>query len=448
MVVFTIGLRFYALGEWSFWGDEYITVRRALGIFGTNLSNLNVSLAATNLALNFWGVSEWSARLVAAVIGVLTVPVLYYFAAKVFGWRVAAIASLLLAVSPWHIYWSQNARFYTALLLFFTVALFLFYWGIERDNPRYLLLSLGFLGLATLERPVALFLVPITAIYLVLVKLSSAPAPPGLRLRNLLLYYGPGIVGAIALMFRIPTFRSVASFREIFGFTNTNPLWILGGVVFYLGLPLICAAAGGAYFMLKHKRRAGLLLSVAAVLPTAAIFVVSLFQYSANRYAFVSLTSVVVLAAVAVNELWQATAKGNRLVAASFALILLAVPMGDNYLYYTHQNGNRDNWKDAFALIATMKEPGDLVVTTHRELANYYLGESTVGLQSVSFPSFVSDKARVWFLVDVTTLQKAPQAHRWILANTHLISTLDVNVSARTFPMSVHLYIADYPPHH
>jgi uncharacterized membrane protein len=436
IVVLAVGLRFYKLGEWSFWGDEFITVRRASDLWSAR----SFSLLATFASLNVFGVSEWSARLPAAIIGVVSVPILFLAARQIFDPVVALLASLFLAISPWHIYWSQNARFYTALLLFYTLALAFFYWGLEKDRPWYLVLALVFLGFGMLERMVALFLVPVAVGYFAWLWLLPGFRPPGWRPRSLALFFGPGLVGAIVLILADPALRRPETFQQFFGFVNNNPLWLLAGIVFYLGLPIVVAAGAGAAQLFARNHRAGLLLILSAIIPPIAIMLISLFQYTANRYAFVSLTSIVMLAAAAAKDLLWQPVKATRIASLGFASILLLAPMADNFLYYRYQNGNRDNWKDAFALVSALKEDGDPVVTTHRELADYYMQQVTVDVQAIDVKKFVDGQPRVWFVLDLTAPDKAPRAYQWILANTQLVATLDVTVSARTYPMRIHLY--------
>lgn len=433
-------LRFYKLGEWSFWGDEYITVRRTLSLFDDGFQIRKFSLLAAHLSLNVFGVSEWSARLAASVIGILTLPVLFILVRRIFDPVTALLSSFLLAVSPWHIYWSQNARFYTALLLFFTLALLFFYLGIEEDRPWYLVFALGMLVLALAERLLAAFLVPIAVGYVFLLKFLPFAKPPGLRLRNMVLFFGPGLIGAVFIAFTVPVLQSPGLYLNAFGFVNNNPFWILGGVVFYIGIPLVCMGAFGAIYLLLQKNRAALLLSLAAIIPLLAILVISLFQYTANRYVFVSLTSVVVLAAVAAKELWWQLTGRTKFLGVGVLLILLLAPMGDNLLYYRYQNGNRDDWKGAFAFIASEKEEGDIVVTTHRELADYYMQEETVRMQNVDVDYILESQNRIWFVLDLTVPAKAPKISKWVKENAWQVADLDVTVSARTFPMGVYLF--------
>src|SRR5688572_11508460 len=120
-------LRLYKLGAWSFWIDEIYTISHATAHFSSMELILEhippaknwvpTSVILTAQALNVLGVNEWSARLTSALIGIVTIPILYVPIKKIFDRQVALIAMLLLAVSSWHIFWSQNARFYTALML-------------------------------------------------------------------------------------------------------------------------------------------------------------------------------------------------------------------------------------------------------------------------------------------------------------------------------------------
>ena len=100
---------------------------------GFNYSFLRRSLT-TDLIRQFtlsFGKDEWTARLIPALIGIFTIPVFYFLLKRTFNRCLAWMGSALLAVSTWHLYWSQNARFYISLLLFYTLASFFFFLGVE-----------------------------------------------------------------------------------------------------------------------------------------------------------------------------------------------------------------------------------------------------------------------------------------------------------------------------
>lgn len=68
------------------------------------------------------GEHPWTLRLPALLFGAASVPALYVFASRIAPPRIALLASALLAVSPHHIFFSQDARGYTAMLFFALVA--------------------------------------------------------------------------------------------------------------------------------------------------------------------------------------------------------------------------------------------------------------------------------------------------------------------------------------
>ena len=135
----------------------------------------------------YWGTSEWSARLVPALVGIISIPILFFPIRKMFGSGVALLCSLFLAIAPWHLYWSQNARFYTTLLLFYTLALFLVYFALEEDKPWYIVFAFILFGLAVQERLFSVLLVPVVGLYLIALWLLPIEKPAGFRARNILL---------------------------------------------------------------------------------------------------------------------------------------------------------------------------------------------------------------------------------------------------------------------
>jgi len=92
------------------------------------------------------GMSEFSVRLVAAVMGTLTVWLTFLFASKAVNRTVGLLSALLLAISPWHIINSRAG--WDVISLPFMIALFLtfFYQGLERPNRLILACACAALG--------------------------------------------------------------------------------------------------------------------------------------------------------------------------------------------------------------------------------------------------------------------------------------------------------------
>lgn len=439
LITMTAGvLRFYKLGAWSFWGDEMLTVLDVPDGFNFSWIRQSLAISLIQVAINTLGVSEWSARLVPALIGVVSAPLLYYPTRRIFGRPVALVSILFLALSPWHLYWSQNARFYTLLLLFYTLALLTFYIGLEEDRPLYLVASLVFLGLAARERLVALAFIPIIVSYLALLFILPLGRPQGLRWRNLAIFIVPAAV--VSLFFAGPYLASLGGWMTGFGRVNNNPFLLLAGFVYYIGVGTACVAFIGAINLLLRRDRAGLLLGLNTALPILMLMGISLFHYTANRYAFISLYSALILAASAVVTLIQTAPKPTRVLAVMVLIYLVADPLSQNLLYFRYQNGNRDDWRAAAAVVQQHKQEGDLIFTAHPDLTSYYLGEPTQALHKLDLAKVESAEERIWLIEDMNVAEVYPHIADWLPRETKLISVHDVSVQARNFKMRVYLY--------
>jgi hypothetical protein len=167
---------------------------------------------------------------------------------------------------------------------------------------------------------------------------------------------------------------------------------------------------------------------------------ISLFHYSANRYVFISLTSWIVLASVVAVELFDQVKKEAGMLPIGVLLLLILQPLSENALYYGYQNGNRDNWKAAFAVVQEQRMAGDLVVSLDRELGQYYLRDEILGWRNVDLSRIEEGGKRVWFVEDNVAYQIFPHVHRWLERNAQLVAVLDVHFQVRNFRMRVYLY--------
>ena len=117
------GLRLHRLGE-GLWFDEIQTlveyVRLPLGSIVTTYDSQNQHLFYTLLAkfsTLALGEGAFSLRLPAALLGVASLWAMYRFAREIVPAGEAFLATLILTVSYHHVWFSQNARGYTGLLL-------------------------------------------------------------------------------------------------------------------------------------------------------------------------------------------------------------------------------------------------------------------------------------------------------------------------------------------
>jgi uncharacterized membrane protein len=142
-------LRFVLLNQ-SFWLDEGISAITAAkpfpfqwtGIYGDFQPPLYYLILRLYMYIPYW--SEWFLRLPSVFFGVATVGVLYLFTKEKFGGRIALISSLLLSISQFHIYYSQELRMYSLLGLLALLSMWLF------SRQKWILLAIvSILGIYT-----------------------------------------------------------------------------------------------------------------------------------------------------------------------------------------------------------------------------------------------------------------------------------------------------------
>jgi len=113
------------------------------------------------------GLNEFATRIPAALIGILTVIILYYLVKECFNQKIALLAAFFLAISPWHIQFSRIA--FEAILFPFLFCLSLLFFLKSLRQANYLILSAITFSLCTLTYFSARLFVPLFIICLVFV---------------------------------------------------------------------------------------------------------------------------------------------------------------------------------------------------------------------------------------------------------------------------------------
>jgi len=123
VVVLAALVRFIGLGAQSLWIDEYMTWRELFPAGGQGFwEQISDTIQGPLYLAALWPLrpfaDEFLLRLPAALAGVATVPLVWMLGRRLFDERSARLAALLVAVSPFHVWYSQEARGYAFLILF------------------------------------------------------------------------------------------------------------------------------------------------------------------------------------------------------------------------------------------------------------------------------------------------------------------------------------------
>ena len=147
-------LRFATLGVQSFWLDEAVTlrlVRMDLVLMLKHVATTEGSPPLYYLVAWVWarpfGTGEVASRALPALAGTLTIPVAYAAARDLLDRRAGLVAAALVACNPMLVWYSQETRVYSLLVLFSALS-FLFFVRAWRE-PRPISLALWALATAT-----------------------------------------------------------------------------------------------------------------------------------------------------------------------------------------------------------------------------------------------------------------------------------------------------------
>jgi len=444
-IVLATLMRFWNLGTWSFWADEIFTVQDSIKIPDTMPINPIIYMIIQSIFSKF-GVSEWSARLGPCIIGILSIPFIYWIARRMFGSLTGIIASLLLVIHPWHIYWSQNARAYSLAFLLAGLSAFLFYEALEKNKLRYIIGSLLLTILSIFSYLHCVLLLPVFFGYVVLLPFLPVNIPKGLNQRNLLIFFVPFILALSSLA--LPSVREYVYSGWGSNEWGRNALYILFTIVYSLGIPFSTASLIGGIHSLAYLNRGGLFLLCYALIPLVIILAMSPFLNVAGYYLFFTMPAYLILAALSASELLSYASRSSRIMSSAILLILVVSLIAQTYLYFTVENGGREKWKDAFQSISGKVDKNDYVVIPITRVGEYYLQKSNLlQLESVignleSFKSsWVKEKRDVWFVIDepsLNVLDPQQKFREWLYANSHLVK--DFPVYARIMDRTIKVW--------
>ena len=386
-------LCFYRLGDWGLWVDEAFTVHDAHRLLRGEASfwrgnALGLAAIAGWVAwLGRWP-SELDLRVLPALFGFAGIALTYWAFKSEVGRRRAAAAALLVAVSTWHLYWSQNARFYTLAqdLGLVTAGLFL-----RSMRTGSLAAAAGAAAAGALG---------------VLAHLSGAWIPLALTAASWICLRGPGpwrrprlalsaagaLLGACASPWILGLWRDYAAAqggKAGSGAALDAMLHFALTTGYYVTPALASAALAGALLSLAALRAArrevpgktapcarfdGFATAVVLCVALGSALAASSTRVTA-QYVFVLLPWIALLAT---RPLLLAHGR-----AAAFGWIYLAVlaapALARQALYFNTFHGERERWREAYEHVWSVRAPGDLVIGMCPPVGEYYLspGDST-----------------------------------------------------------------------
>jgi mannosyltransferase len=261
MVLLSSGIRLFRLGDHSFWYDEAATAENVKsivdypqgdpwGIFSFSKEE-RVAPLYFFLVLPFYLLSnnELILRLPSVFSGVCSIPLIFLLGKQLANQRVGIIAALLLTLSPFHLYYSQELRPYSLFMFLALLALVMFNKFLEGHKTIYLWLTVVSITLGIYTHTYMIFVLLTLDLYIILNWRTNRP----LLLKWFLCHLVIGVLclpelsrllyhirrGNTSLADYSPGMKSIAStfytftFGRVFFPTWKNLLFILAQGIFW-----------------------------------------------------------------------------------------------------------------------------------------------------------------------------------------------------------------------
>jgi hypothetical protein len=359
-----LALRLWRI-ETSLWVDEVLTVvyvvRLPLGQLISSFSSQNQHLLyslGAHASVAMFGESSFALRLPAVLAGVASIPALYLLGRRVAGEFTAIASSALMAFSYHHVWFSQNARGYTTLLLFSILSTW-FWLGIQRrDSLRD---KIGFIAATVLGLSVHLTMIFVLAAQVLVEAFALLYSrKPVSAWRVALWPYVLACTLAVQVYaLAIPEFLRSGLHEVSLQSEWTSPIWLLRATVTSFGAGLvgwIIVVAGACVALigvgsLARRSRATAAVFVLPILLGGAVLIASghnlwprFFFFGMGFGLLIAMEGLVVTAGYAARLLGQARLAAQTGAAAACVLVVASAATVPRCYAYPKQDftGARD----------------------------------------------------------------------------------------------------------
>ncbi|MGZ5297724.1 MAG: glycosyltransferase family 39 protein [Actinomycetota bacterium] len=428
VVALGISLRLYRIGAQPLWVDEASSLRFAQGSLA-QLWSWSTLVDPGNPPLYYsllhgwlgFGDGEASLRLLSALFGVLTIPLVYALGRTIRDHRLGIVSALLFAISPFQVWYSQEARGYS-LLTFGAASAMLGVAYLVRNPERsgslrgaglaWLSYVLG-TTVALLAHDTAVFL-PIGANVLMLGWWWTHGRGPRGSLRNwllaqlaILLLWGSWLPAYLQQVVHGESYSWIP--RPTVGRVLSGAYAIYGGVTratpYQVEAIVVLVLGGLGLWSWKHDRRwIAFVLIFGFAAPLGELIV------SVWRPIFLAQTLIWAAVPLAVTVAAGLLVLRPRVLAAALVVLIALTGLGLRSYYFLH---DKEAWDQAAAYVDQHLQRGDAIVFSVGYLQipfdYYYSAPPTysvpeIGLTGTSGDPFVvleetTTRSRVWLIV-------------------------------------------------
>jgi len=383
-------LRFVNLGFNSLWLDEGATFDIAqntfVGIWETTMGGeVNPPLFYwIESVMLFFGNSEIILRFIPAVVGCLTIPVLYFIGKEVGGKLCGIITAGLVTFSSFHVYYSQEARAYTTMLFFFSLVLLFYLLALRTKRIQYWILSGLFASLAFWTH--FYVFVGISILYLHAIIINWREIRDNIKhILPILASLGTFILVSLPLIVvTVELFLIRTSSEPTWGYSGFDliysTLYLLSGSQAYLTVIFTLLAIVGITWLFRNKERKN--ISLLILLSLVLTFVISIFLAEKMPINPRHLMFILPFFFAAIGVSFTLIPKEIDYKKVGVVILVLICLVNLPYFTTYYTNFSKEDWRGMNQELSGLTEDGDYVVTVPSYVnlpLDYYYDNSSDG---------------------------------------------------------------------
>lgn len=452
-------LRLHSLASEAVWLDEATSIRMA------NRNLLDIIFANSDFAhpplyysiLHFVMMvsqSEFALRLPSAIFGSLSIPLIYLVGRSLIDQKTAITASFLLAISSFHIHYSQEGRSYALMLMLVLLTVYLFIQAYNKNDTKIWGIAAISAALLVYTHFFGFFVIAAIGLYYLISEFD-------LQTHKLKSFEKSKKAILSAVAFLVLSFPIIIWLVKELGYVSGNKTWGMSQDGFFHTIFLSYSSYSntllylyvillgiGLIFCLKDHRRSFSLLSIWLFLPLITGYYLAGSMPFQPRYllfllpAYLLLISAGIvgisnLAAFAQSEPTsakkgktkkQSTSVNPNTTRIAIIAIVLLIVCGISYAplnnYYTGMSKN--DWRTAATALEEITMAGDTITPLpgymFQPLEYYYDNQTdgtfieSTGYSDAQMTAHAQSSNRVWYIVtwDISAANPDGSAVQWL----------------------------------
>lgn len=371
ILVLAILVRSYGLTFESIWLDESFSIYYAQQSITQIVSLPDTNPPLYNLVLSpfvkIFGIGKFWVRLPSVIFGVLSVLFMYLLTKKIFNQRIALIASLILSISSYHVFYSQEARVYALFNFLSIISMYFFIRYFKSTKKMEAFYYILFTALLAYSHNFGLFIILTQNIFYVTINFIQKDH---IKIKKwfiiqflLLVAYSPWILHLLKQIILVNNNFWITKSHLIF--LTFLPFLFGGGII--LGLLYTALSIRSiSYFIRDYnnssliKKQIFLLMILWMFLPIIISFIYSLLisPIFFHRYVIYCSLPMYILVAYSINKL---TPK------LKYVVLTLLILFSFYYVFDQTNNIDKERWEETSSYVKSIVDDGEIVIVNPRD---------------------------------------------------------------------------------